>query len=124
MTAAANRGAARRGFASDNAATIRPEVMAALAEANQGHAYGYGHDPLSERLGHRFREHFGEQARAYPVWGGTGANVLCLRAVCRPWEGAICTATAHLNVDECGAPEAIAGVKLLGLEGEDGKLTP
>ncbi len=124
MTAAANRGVARRGFASDNAATVHPEVMAAIAEANVGHAYGYGHDPLTERLADRFREHFGEAARAYPVWGGTAANVLCLRATCRPWEGVICTDTAHLNVDECGAPEAIAGVKLLSVTGEDGKLTP
>ncbi|MBV8431556.1 MAG: threonine aldolase, partial [Solirubrobacterales bacterium] len=62
--------------------------------------------------------------RAYPVWGGTGANVLCLRAGCRPWEGVICTETAHLNVDECGAPEAIAGVKLVAVEAEHGKLSP
>jgi threonine aldolase len=124
VTAAANRGSARRGFASDNAATIHPDVLAAIAEANVGHAYGYGHDPLTERLADRFREHFGEQARAYPVWGGTGANVLCVRAACRPWEGVICAQTAHLSVDECGAPEAIAGVKLLTAEGEDGKLAP
>jgi threonine aldolase len=122
VTAAANRGAAKRGFASDNAATVHPEVMAAIAEANVGHSFGYGHDRLTEGLGERFREHFGEAARAYPVWGGTAANVLCLRATCRPWEGVICTDTAHLNLDECGAPEAIAGVKLLAVPGEDGKL--
>ena len=124
MRTAADRGSARRGFASDNAATVHPEVLAAIAEANVGHAFGYGHDPLTERLGERFREHFGEQARAYPVWGGTGANVLCIRSSCRPWEGVICTASAHLNADEGGAPEAIAGVKLLTVEGEEGKLTP
>jgi threonine aldolase len=124
VTAAANRGLARRGFASDNAATIHPEVLAAINEANVGHVFGYGHDPLTERLGERFREHFGERARAYPVWGGSGANVLCLRASCRAWEGVICAPTAHLNFDECGAPEAIAGVKLLSVEGEDGKLRP
>ena len=124
MSAATNRGAARRGFASDNAATVHPEVMAAIAEANAGHAYGYGHDPLTERLSDHFREHFGQGARAFPVWGGTAANVLCLRATCRPWEAVICTDTAHLNVDEGGAPEAIAGVKLLEVPGEDGKLAP
>lgn len=124
MTAAANRGVARRGFASDNAATIQPEVLAAIGEANVGHVYGYGHDALTERLADRFREQFGEEARAYPVWGGTGANVLCLRAACRRWQAVICTQTAHLNVDECGAPEAIAGVKLLTIEGDDGKLSP
>lgn len=115
---------ARRGFASDNSSTIHPEVMAAIAAANTGHAFGYGHDPLTESLAGRFAEQFGEHARAFPVWSGTAANVLCLRAACRPWEAAICAHTAHLNVDECGAPEAIAGVKLLSAVAEDGKLTP
>ena len=124
MSTATNRGAARRGFASDNAATVHPEVLAAIAEANVGHAYGYGHDALTERLTERFRERFGDAARAYPVWGGTAANVLCLRATCRPWEGVICTDTAHLNLDECGAPEAVGGIKLLAVAGEHGKLSP
>jgi threonine aldolase len=115
---------ARRGFASDNSATIHPEVLEAIARANQGHAFGYGHDPLSQGLAERFAEHFGPAARAFPVWGGTGANVLCLRAACRPWDSVICSQTAHLNVDECGAPEAIAGVKLLALATDDGKLAP
>ena len=115
---------ARRGFASDNSSPIHPEVMAAIAAANTGHAFGYGHDPLTEELNARFAEHFGERARAYPVWSGTAANVLSLRAVCRPWEAAICADTAHLNVDECGAPESIAGVKLLSTSTEDGKLSP
>ncbi len=114
----------RRGFASDNSATIHPEVMDAIAAANSGHAFGYGHDALTEGLASRFAELFGEQARAYPVWSGSAANVLCLRAVCRPWEAAICADTAHLNVDECGAPEALASVKLLTAPGHDGKLTP
>ena len=115
---------AQRGFASDNAATIHPEVLAAIARANVGHAYGYGPDELTEALKQRFREHFGDGARAYPVWGGSAANVLCLRAVCRPWHAVICAETAHLNVDEGGAPEAIAGVKLLPVAAQHGKLTP
>ena len=114
----------RRGFASDNAATIHPEVLAAISAANSGHAYGYGHDACTERLADRFAEHFGPGARAYPVWSGTAANVLALRASARPWEAAICAPTAHLNVDECGAPEAIAGVKLLLAQADHGKLTP
>ena len=113
----------RRGFASDNASTIHPEVLAAIEAANRGHVYGYGHDPLSEALAERFVAEFGERARAYPVWGGTAANVLSLRATCRPWHAVICAPTAHLNVDECGAPEAIAGVKLLLADTEHGKLT-
>ena len=115
---------ARRGFASDNASTIHPEILEAIAAANQGHAFGYGHDPLTERLAGRFTHHFGERALAFPVWSGSAANVLCLRAACRPWEAVICAQTAHLNVDECGAPEAIAGVKLLSTPTPDGKLTP
>ena len=114
----------RRGFASDNAATIHPEVLAAISGANVGHAFGYGHDSATEALADRFREHFGERAKAFPVWGGTGANVLCLRAACRPWQAVICADTAHLNLDECGAPEAIAAVKLLPAATADGKLTP
>jgi threonine aldolase len=112
----------RRGFASDNAATIHPEVLAAITRANAGHAFGYGHDPVTEALAGRFQAEFGEHARAFGVWGGTAANVLCLRAACRPWDAVICAETAHLNVDECGAPEAIAGVKLLSAPTADGKL--
>jgi threonine aldolase len=115
---------ASRGFASDNAATVHPAVLEAIARVNVGHAYGYGHDPYTETVQARFREHFSEHARAFFVFNGTAANVLCLRACCRRFEAAICTDTAHLNVDECGAPEAIAGVKLLVAEGDDGKLTP
>jgi threonine aldolase len=114
----------RRGFASDNAATVHPEVIAAIDRVNVGHAYGYGHDPVTESLGDRFRAHFGGHARAFPVWGGSAANVLCLRAACRGWQAVICADTAHLNVDECGAPEAIAGLKLLPVATEDGRITP
>jgi threonine aldolase len=115
---------APRGFASDNAATIHPAVLEAIAGANVGHAFGYGHDGYTRGVEARFREHFGDAARAFLVWGGTAANVLSLRAVCRPWEAVICAQTAHMNVDECGAPEAIAGVKLLTAATEHGKLSP
>jgi threonine aldolase len=117
-------GASRRGFASDNAATAHPAVLEAIARVNVGHAYGYGHDPYTEAVQARFREHFGEQAQAFMVFNGTGANVLSLRACCRRWEAVICTEMAHMSVDECGAPEAIAGVKLLPAAHADGKLTP
>ena len=113
-----------RGFASDNAAGIHPAVLDAIAAANTGHAFGYGQDAWTRRVEHRFRQHFGPDARVYLVWGGTAANVLSLRASCRPWQAAICSASAHMNVDEAGAPEAIAGVKLLTVAGPHGKLTP
>ncbi len=113
-----------RGFASDNNATVHPEVLAAIARVNIGHVRGYGHDRFTEDLQARFAEQFGERAETYLVFNGTAANVLSLRAACRPWEAVICADVAHLNVDECGAPEAIAGVKLLPAATEHGKLTP
>jgi threonine aldolase len=113
-----------RGFASDNFAGAHPDVLAAVVAANEGHAAAYGADPWTAAAEGRFREHFGGGARAFPVFNGTGANVIALRAAARPFEGAICPETAHLNVDECGAPEAIAGIKLLTVVTPDGKLTP
>jgi threonine aldolase len=113
-----------RGFASDNAATVHPEVLAAIARVNVGHAFGYGHDDFSRRVEGLIAEQFGPDARAFLVFNGTAANVLSLRAACKPWEAVICADTAHLNVDEGGAPEAIAGVKLLTVASEHGKLTP
>jgi threonine aldolase len=115
---------ARRGFASDNAATIHPDVLRSIAAANSGHAFGYGHDPYTRSVQERFEEVFGPGARTFFVFNGTGANVLCMRAACRPWQAVICTDTAHLNVDEGGAPESVGALKLLSAPGLDGKLTP
>jgi threonine aldolase len=110
-------------FASDNYAGVHPEVLAAVAAANEGHEAAYGADPVTIRMELRFREHFGSEARAFPVFNGTAANVLCLEAMTQPWEAVICARTAHINVDECGAPER-AGRKLLTVDTPDGKLTP
>lgn len=113
-----------RGFASDNHAGAHPEVLAAIEAANYGHAPSYGEDRFTEVAREAFRRHFGPDADAYPVFNGSGANVACLDAVTRAYEGAICTETAHMNVDECGAPERIAGAKLLTVATEHGKLSP
>lgn len=113
----------RPGFASDNHAGVHPEVIAAVVAANDGHAAAYGGDPWTARAAERFREHFGPAARAYPVFNGTAANVLCLVTLTQPWQGVVCARTAHLHVDECGAPER-AGRKLLTVETPDGRLTP
>jgi threonine aldolase len=113
-----------KGFASDNNAGVHPEVLAALTDANEGHAAAYGDDPWTARAEELLRAHFGEQSVAYLVFNGSGANVLCLRALCRPWQSVICTAQAHVNVDEGGAPEALAGVKLQAVQTHDAKLTP
>jgi threonine aldolase len=113
-----------KGFASDNYAAAHPAVLAAIAEANEGHAAAYGADPWTARAEELLREHFGEQAQSLLVFNGSAANVLCLRALCRPWESVICAAQAHINVDEGGAPERIAGVKLQAVPTPDAKLTP
>jgi threonine aldolase len=113
-----------RGFASDNYAGVLPEVMEALSAANSGHAVSYGGDDWTARVEALFRAEFGDEARVALVFNGTGANVVALDAACRPWEACICAATAHLNVDECGAPERVAGLKLLAVDTPDGKLSP
>jgi threonine aldolase len=113
-----------RGFASDNYAGIHPEVLEAIARANDGHAIAYGDDDETERLRELVREHFGPQAQVFPVFNGTGANVVALQAICRPWEAVICAESAHVNVDEGGAPEKVAGLKLWTVPAPDGLLTP
>ena len=114
----------RHDFASDNHAGVHPDVLAAVAAANEGHAASYGADEWTARASDLFRRHFGPDAVALLVFNGSGANVACLDAVLHPHEAVICTETAHLNVDECGAPERIAGAKLLTVPTADGKLTP
>ena len=115
---------ARRGFASDNAATVHPRVLEAIAAANNGHAFGYGHDPYTASVERRLAAALGApEASVFFVFNGSGANVLSLRTALRPWEGAIVSANAHLHTDEVGAPEAIAGVKLLVAETVDGRIT-
>ena len=113
-----------RGFASDNHAGALPEVIEAVARANAGHAVSYGGDAWTARVEDLFRHEFGPQARAALVFNGTGANVVALQALTRPYEACICASTAHLNVDECGAPERVGGIKLLTVDTPDGKLTP
>lgn len=113
-----------RGFASDNYAGAHPEVLAALAAANGGHLTAYGGDPYSERLHDLVRAHFGPRAEAFPVFNGTGANVVALQALLPRWGAVVCAATAHINTDENGAPERVGGLKLLPVATSDGRLTP
>jgi threonine aldolase len=110
-------------FASDNYAPILPEALAAIAEANVGHETSYGADQWTDRLRDLAVELFGADASIFPVFNGTGANVVGLRSMLRPWEGVICAESAHLNVDECGAPEVMGAIKLLTVPTPDGKLT-
>ncbi|RAG86592.1 threonine aldolase [Streptacidiphilus pinicola] len=113
-----------RGFASDNYAGIHPEILAALAVANDGHQVAYGEDDYTAHLQDVFKAHFGERAQAYPVFNGTGANVTALQALLPRWGAVVAAATAHINVDEGGAPEKMGGIKLLTVPTPDGKLTP
>ncbi|MDQ2974685.1 MAG: low specificity L-threonine aldolase [Acidobacteriota bacterium] len=111
-----------RSFASDNNAGVHLKVMAAIAAANDGHVIAYGDDPYTERAVKKFRDQFGKDAEVYFVFGGTGANVLGLKAATQPHHAIICAATAHINVDECGAPEKFTACKLLSVSTPDGKL--
>lgn len=113
-----------RGFASDNASGVHPRVMEAIAAANAGHAHAYGDDPWTRKARALIGRHFGEQAEAFFVFNGTGANVTALQALMRRFEAVICAESAHINTDECGAPERFTGGKLIGVPTVDGKLTP
>ena len=114
----------RRGFASDNYAGVHPEVLAALAAANGGHQIAYGEDDYTARLQEVLAGHFGDGVTAFPVFNGTGANVLSLLSVLPRWGAVVCAETAHINTDENGAPERMGGLKLLTVPTPDGKLTP
>lgn len=113
-----------RGFASDNYAGAHPEVLAALALANGGHQVSYGEDAYTDHLQQVMRSHFGATAEAFPAFNGTGANVVALQALTDRWGAVICAESAHINVDEGGAPERMGGLKLLTVPTPDGKLTP
>jgi len=115
---------ARHDFASDNYAGVHPEILVALAAANDGHVPGYGADPYTEHLQDVLRGHFGADATAYPVFNGTGANVVALQTMLPRWGAVICAETAHINTDENAAPERVGGIKLLTVPTPDGKLTP
>ena len=113
-----------RGFASDNYAGVHPEILAALSLANGGHQVSYGEDDYTAHLQQVMRSHFGATAETYPVFNGTGANVIALQALTDRWGAVICADTAHIHTDECGAPERLGGLKLLTVPTPDGKLTP
>jgi threonine aldolase len=113
-----------RAFASDNYAGAHPEVLTALALANGGHQIAYGDDEYTAHLKEVFRRHFGPRAEVFPVFNGTGGNVVALQSVTERWGAVICAQSAHINVDECGAPERMGGLKLWTVPTADGKLTP
>ncbi len=113
-----------RTFASDNYAGAHPEILTALAAANDGHEIAYGEDRYTTRLHEVMAEHFGGPVEVFPVFNGTGANVTALQSMLPPWGAVICSSHAHIHTDEGAAPERVAGLKLLPVVAEDGKLTP
>lgn len=114
-----------KNFYSDNIAPIAPEFLAAIVAANTGTAPSYGADPYTERLASLARETFGTDLAIIPVATGTATNALALATLAPPFGGVYCAESAHINTDECGAPEFYSGgAKLLGLPAPDGKLRP
>jgi threonine aldolase len=112
-----------RNFASDNNAGVHPEVVEAIARANQGHVVAYGDDPYTRSAIAKFEEHFGSGIDVFFTFNGTGANVLGLQALNRPYHAVLCSDYAHIYTDECGAPEKHTGCKLIPLPHQDGKIT-
>ncbi len=115
--------ATRRSFGSDNNAPVAPEILQAIAAANQGDAIGYGDDAWTARAVERFRAELGGETNVYFTFNGTGANVTALASLLRPWESVLAPASAHLQTDECGALERFSGSKVIPVETADGKLT-
>ena len=114
----------KRGFASDNNAGVHPEVMKMLKSVNSGHTIGYGSDPYTDEAKRLFKEHLGSNTETFFVFTGTAANVLSLSGIMRPWNSVITAFSAHLEQDECGAPEKFTGCKVLTVDTEDGKINP
>jgi threonine aldolase len=114
-----------RAFGSDNWSGVHPEVLEALARANEGHAPAYGDDALTARVQAHMKRLFGEQAETFLVFNGTAANVLSLSALLRrPFEAVLCTQDAHVLLDECGALERFTGSRLVPVAAPGAKLTP
>ena len=112
-----------RGFASDNNAGVHPEVLEAIARVNHGHMIAYGDDAYTRSAIKKFEEHFGPEIAVFFTFNGTGANVLSLQALTRPFHSVLCSDYAHIYTDECGAPEKHTGCKLIPLPQQAGKIT-
>ncbi|MCU1269834.1 MAG: aromatic amino acid beta-eliminating lyase/threonine aldolase [Acidobacteriaceae bacterium] len=112
-----------RSFASDNNAGVHPEILKAIAAANQGHVIGYGDDPYTQSAVRLFKQHFGDDTEVFFVFNGTAANSLSLKALTNSYHAVICAEAAHIYVDECGAPEKFTGCKLIPVAAKNGKLT-
>jgi len=113
----------KKGFASDNNSGVHPDILKALEEVNYGHVIAYGDDPFTASAVETIKGHFGHKAEIFLVFNGTGANVLSFKTLTHSFNSIICADTAHINVDECGAPEKFTGCKLLTVPSKNGKIT-
>jgi threonine aldolase len=112
-------------FRSDNETPIAPAIMEAIIEANQGTAWGYAEDDWSEKLDQAFSDLFRTDAIVLPVSTGTVANSIALATVTPPWGSVYCHSGAHIQNDECGAPEFFGnGLRLVPVDGANGKMSP
>jgi threonine aldolase len=112
-----------RSFASDNNSGVHPKILEAITRANVGHCVAYGDDPFTQEAIQKFKNVFGSHVEVFFVFNGTGANVLALSSLLKPFQAVICSQLAHIHVDECGAPEKLTQSKLLTVPAPDGKLT-
>lgn len=99
-------------------------MLARLAQVNEGHEIAYGEDSVTAEFDELVKKLFGSRAVGFPVFNGTGANVVALQAALKRWEAVICVESAHIHADEGGAPEKMAGIKLWTVPSPNGKLTP
>jgi len=113
-----------KSFASDNYAAIHPKILKAISDANDGHAVSYGADLWTEKLNEKIKDLFGSHAEAFPVFNGTGANVVSLASILKSYEAVLCSNYSHTHMDECGAAERLIGTKLIDIQTHNAKLTP
>lgn len=113
-----------RGFASDNNSGVHPNILDQFYKVNNGHQVGYGDDIYTKQAIEKFKEQFGRDIEVFFVFNGTGANVLSISTLTQSFNAVLCPETAHIMVDECGAPEKISGCKLIPLPSNNGKITP
>ncbi len=114
----------QRGFASDNNSGIHPQILKAIEEANQGHSVGYGDDFWTKEAIVLFKKEFGDNIEVFFTLTGTGANILGIQSAVQSFHSVICAETAHIQTDECGAPEKFTGSKLIPVSAQNGKITP
>ena len=113
-----------RSFASDNNSGVDKKIIEAISRANQDHVLGYGEDQYTTALKKRFAELFNQTIEMALVFNGTGANVVGIQSSTQSFNSILCAETAHINVDECGAPEKMTGCKIISIPTENGKLSP